>query len=88
MTPKDIQVGKFYLRRDYPNARWIGCGKRKPFTYGKDAEFTEKYMVCIQMAGDCNSIGLIFKTPDDEYGATPEEWEDFYLDSVQNAYTP
>lgn len=88
MTPNDIQVGKFYLRRDYPCSRWIGCGKRKPYTYGKDAEFTEKHMVCIQMEEDCNGIGLIFKTPDDEDGAWESDWELFYLDPCQNPYTP
>jgi hypothetical protein len=83
MTPNEIQVGKFYLRRDYPNARWIGCGKRIPFTSGKEAQFSEKHMVCVKMEGDYHSVGLIFKTPDDEYGACPEDWDDFYIDPCQ-----
>lgn len=83
MTPNEIQVGKFYLNRDYPNSRYLGVGKRKPWTFIETMEFTEKHMVCIK-SEPYYGLGLIFKTPEDEDGAWLEDWDLFYLDPCQD----
>ncbi len=88
MKPSEIQVGKFYLRHDYPDSRYLGVGKRKPWTYGATMEFTEKSIVCIkseEILGQDYALGLVFKTPEDEQGASLEDWELFYLDPWQNS---
>lgn len=79
MTPSDIIVGKYYKRMDYSGALWLGCGKRKPFTYGDEIEFSEKYLVCVRSPENCHHVGLIFKTPEDHFGSTQEDWDLFYL---------
>lgn len=82
MKPSEIQVGKFYLRRDYPESRYLGIGKRKPWTYMDSMQFIEKSIVCVKSEMHFG-LGLIFKTPDDAEGSTDEEWNDFYLDPQQ-----
>ena len=77
MTSDDIQVGKKYTREDWPNYVWLGSGKRKPGTHSNYMEFTEKPLVLIE-SPDSN-IGLIFKTPEDSFGATEEDWELFKI---------
>lgn len=59
MTPEQIQVGKFYLRRDYPNSRYLGVGKRKPWTFGKDMEFTEKHIAWVDFMDSMARDGQI-----------------------------
>lgn len=84
MNPESIQVGKFYLNTDWPNSRWLGAGKRKPWTYAPNAKYTETHLVCVKNdPAYPEQLGLIFKTPEDEEGANIEDWECFYLDSNQ-----
>lgn len=83
MTPNDIQVGKFYLRSDYPGSRYLGVGKREPFTYGADMQFLEKHIICVKTDYPYG-VGLIFKTPEDDCGSSLREWSLFYLDPDQN----
>ncbi len=78
MTPNDIKVGQLYGHKVYPNNFWLGAGKRKPWTFWPNVEFTEKHLVCIKNPDSPYGSGLIFKTPDDEEGAYDEDWELFY----------
>ena len=85
MKPEEIQVGKFYRNKEWPESRWIGAGKRKAWTYGSTMEFDEKYLVCTKIPEYLkDALGLIFKAPDDEEGSTDEDWEMFYLDPDQS----
>lgn len=84
MTPNDIQVGKFYLHNDYPNSRWLGCGKRKAWTFDKQMEFSDKQLINLSCGDDGYGFGLAFKKPEDEMGPDMEVWEGFYVDPRQS----
>lgn len=77
-TPQDIKVGQFYGHRDWPNSVWLGAGKREPFTSGATAEFSEKHLVLISSPDDPKSVGLIFKTTEDSFGAWQSDWDMFF----------
>jgi hypothetical protein len=77
-TPQDIEVGHIYTHSDYPGRLWLGIGKREPFTFGIEASFSEKHLVLIASTpDDLQSIGLIFKTVDDVFGAWQSDWNQF-----------
>lgn len=77
MTPQDIKVGTRYASKDWPGLVWIGAGKREPFTYGSTSEYTEKFLVLIE-SDTPFCVGNIYKTPEDEWGASQEDWDLFY----------
>ncbi len=77
-TPKDIKVGRLYGHKDYPDSVWLGVGKREPFTYGATAEFSEKHLILVISPKDQNSVGLIFKTVEDAFGAWQSDWNMFF----------
>lgn len=80
MTPNDIQVGKKYTHPAYFGCVWLGTGKRTPFTSGLNNEdYFNKELVLIFNPEHPEIIGGMFKTPEDEYGAEQETWDNFIL---------
>ena len=77
-TPKDIKVGHLYGREDYPNSVWLGVGKREPFTSGATPEFSEKHLVLIASPDFPESVGFMFKTTEDSFGAWQSDWDMFF----------